>query len=128
MRYLLDAHTLIWLFENNLQLSNQARSIITDESNELFVSIASIWEMTIKSSLGKLNLTIPLSDLIAQKLIPSDIQLLPIQLEHLAVLQILPFHHRDPFDRILIAQAISDRLTLLSTDAAFKSYDVDCNW
>ena len=128
MRYLLDTHTLIWLFSNNPQLSNQARSIITDESNELFVSIASIWEMTIKSSLGKLNLTIPLSDLIAQKLIPSDIQLLPIQLEHLAVLQILPFHHRDPFDRILIAQAISDRLTLLSTDAAFKSYDVDCNW
>ena len=128
MRYLLDTHTLIWLFSNNPQLSNQARSINTDESNELFVSIASIWELTIKSSLGKLNLTIPLSDLIAQKLIPSDIQLLPIQLEHLAVLQILPFHHRDPFDRILIAQAISDRLTLLSTDAAFKSYDVDCNW
>lgn len=128
MRYLLDTHTLIWLFENNPQLSSQARSIITDESNELFVSIASIWEMTIKSSLGKLNLSIPLSDLVAQKLIPSDIQLLPVQLEHLAILQTLPFHHRDPFDRILIAQSISERLTLLSADAAFKNYDVDCDW
>lgn len=128
MRYLLDTHTLIWLFENNPRLSNRAKSIVIDETNDLFVSIASIWEMTIKSSLGKLNLSIPLWDLIAQKLIPSDIQLLPIQLEHLAVLETLPFHHRDPFDRILIAQAISDRLILLSADEAFKNYDVDCNW
>ncbi len=128
MRYLLDTHTLIWLLENNPQLSNRAQSIIVDETNELFVSIASIWEMTIKSSLGKLNLSIPLSDLISQKLIPSDIQLLPIQLEHLAVLQTLQFYHRDPFDRILIAQAIADRLILLSADSAFKDYDVDCAW
>ena len=111
MHYLLDTHTLIWLLENNPQLSNRAQSIIANEGNELFVSIASIWEMTIKSSLGKLNLGIPLSDLIAQKLIPSDIQLLPIQLAHLAVLQTLPLYHRDPFDRILIAQAITDQLT-----------------
>ena len=128
MRYLLDTHTLIWLLENNPELSDRAQSFILDETNELFVSIASIWEMTIKSSLGKLNLSIPLSDLIAQKLIPSDIQLLPIQLEHLTVLQTLPFYHRDPFDRILIAQAIADRLILLSADKVFKNYDVDCNW
>ena len=127
MCYLLDTHTLIWLFENNSQLSDRAQSLILDETNELFISIASIWEMTIKSNLGKLNLSIPLSDLIAQKLIPSDIQLLPIQLEHLTVLQTLPFHHRDPFDRLLIAQAIADRLILLSADKAFKNYDVDCN-
>jgi PIN domain nuclease of toxin-antitoxin system len=128
MQYLLDTHTLIWLFENNPQISDRAKSLILNESNQLFVSIASLWEMTIKSSLGKLDLSLPLSDLFTQKLIPSDIQILPIQLPHLAILQELPFHHRDPFDRIIIAQAISENLILLSTDAVFKHYQVTCDW
>jgi PIN domain nuclease of toxin-antitoxin system len=128
MRYLLDTHTLIWLFENNPQLSDRAKLIIADESHELLISIASLWEMTIKSSLGKLNLSLPLSEIFAQKLIPSDIHILQIQLQHLAVLQELPFHHRDPFDRIIIAQAISENLTLLSTDEVFKNYQVTCEW
>jgi PIN domain nuclease of toxin-antitoxin system len=128
MPYLLDTHTLIWLFENNPQLSDRAKLIIVDENNELFISIASLWEMTIKSSLGKLDLSLPLSELFAQKLIPSDIQILPIQLQHLAILQELPFHHRDPFDRIIIAQAIAENLTLLSTDRTFENYRVTCDW
>jgi PIN domain nuclease of toxin-antitoxin system len=113
------------LFENNPQLSDRVKLIIVNESNELFISIASLWEMTIKSSLGKLDLSLPLSELFAQKLIPSDIQILPIQLQHLAILQELPFHHRD---RIIIAQAIAENFTLLSTDRVFENYQVSCDW
>jgi PIN domain nuclease of toxin-antitoxin system len=116
------------LFENNPQLSDRAKLIIVNENNELFISIASLWEMTIKSSLGKLDLSLPLSELFTQKLIPSDIQILPIQLQQLAILQELPFHHRDPFDRIIIAQAIAENLTLLSTDQMFENYQVARDW
>jgi PIN domain nuclease of toxin-antitoxin system len=128
MHYLLDTHTLIWLFENNPQLSDRVKLFVVNESNELFISIASLWEMTIKSSLGKLDLSLPLSELFAQKLVPSDIQILPIQLQHLAILQEFSFHHRDPFDRMIIAQAIAENLTLLSTDQVFKNYQVTCDW
>ncbi|GAB4278144.1 MAG: type II toxin-antitoxin system VapC family toxin [Oscillatoriaceae cyanobacterium] len=124
MKLLLDTHILIWLIEGNPNLSLTARQAIEDESNTLHLSIVSLWEITIKTSLGKLELAIPLEQIVINFILPSGIQILPIQLPHLLILQTLPFHHRDPFDRLLIAQAKSEGLTLVSEDGMFEQYEV----
>ncbi|NMG60070.1 type II toxin-antitoxin system VapC family toxin [Geitlerinema sp. P-1104] len=124
MKLLLDTHILIWLIEGNPNLSQTARQAIEDESNTLDLSIVSLWEITIKTSLGKLELAIPLEQIVINFILPSGIQILPIQLSHLLILQTLPFHHRDPFDRLLISQAKSEGLTLVSGDGMFEQYEV----
>ncbi|WP_354635107.1 type II toxin-antitoxin system VapC family toxin [Planktothricoides raciborskii] len=124
MRLLLDTHIFIWLIEGNPNLSQAAREAIEDESNTLHLSIVSLWEITIKTSLGKLDLAIPLEQIVINFILPSGIQIIPIHLPHLLILQKLPFHHRDPFDRLLIAQAKSEGLTLVSEDGTFEQYEV----
>lgn len=119
MRLLLDAHIFIWLIDGNPKLSQTARQAIEDESNTLHLSIVSLWEITIKTSLGKLELAIPLEQIFINFILPSGIEILPIHLPHLLILQTLPFHHRDPFDRLLISQAKSEILTLVSEDGIF---------
>jgi len=94
----------------------------------LHLSIASLWEITIKTSLGKLELGIPLEQVLTNFILPSGIEILPIHLPHLLVLKDLPLHHRDPFDRLLISQAKSESLTLLSEDSLFQQYDVKTFW
>jgi PIN domain nuclease of toxin-antitoxin system len=128
MKLLLDTHILIWLINGNKNLSQIARQAIEDESNSLHLSIASLWEITIKTSLGKLELGIPLEQITTNFILPSGMEILPIHLPHLLVLQTLPFHHRDPFDRLLISQAKSESLTLVSEDSMFKQYEVEMLW
>jgi PIN domain nuclease of toxin-antitoxin system len=128
MRLLLDTHTLIWFFAGNSQLSATARILIEDEDNNKLVSIASIWEMAIKESKGLLNLSLPLHEYIAQKLSLEDFNLLNINLDHLSQIVTLPFYHKDPFDRLLIAQAIMEGIPILSKDSAFDAYSINRLW
>ena len=127
MRLLLDTHTLIWFFAGDSQLSANARILIEDEDNNKLVSIASIWEMAIKESKGHLNLSLPLHEYIAQKLSLEDFNLLNINLDHLSQIVTMPFYHKDPFDRLLIAQAIMEGIPILSKDSAFDAYSKNLN-
>ncbi|MEG4348397.1 type II toxin-antitoxin system VapC family toxin [Microcoleus sp. LAD1_D3] len=127
MRLLLDTHTLIWFFAGDSQLSANARILIEDEDNNKLVSIASIWEMAIKESKGHLNLSLPLHEYIAQKLSLEDFNLLNINLDHLSQIVTMPFYHKDPFDRLLIAQAIMEGIPILSKDSAFAAYSKNLN-
>ncbi|WP_310485575.1 type II toxin-antitoxin system VapC family toxin [Chamaesiphon sp. VAR_48_metabat_403] len=128
MNLLLDTHVLIWLVEGSDNLSQSAKQAIEDEQNSLYLSIASLWEMTIKMSLGKLQLGISLDRIVESYLLPTSIEILPINLNHLLILRDLPLHHRDPFDRILISQAQSEELTLVSADRLFSDYLVQILW
>jgi PIN domain nuclease of toxin-antitoxin system len=98
------------------------------EDNENFVSVVSIWEIAIKYRIGKLNLEIPFDDFIDRQITPNGIQLLDIKLEHLKVVSALPLHHRDPFDCMLIAQAIAEDIILISADRVFTLYPAQIMW
>ena len=128
MRILLDTHVLIWLVEGDKNLSTVARSAIEDEDNSLYLSIASLWEITIKLSLGKLDLQLSVDEMVESFLIPGGIEILQIETRHLSILRDLPLHHRDPFDRLIIAQAQAEKMTLISADGVFDLYDVDLRW
>jgi PIN domain nuclease of toxin-antitoxin system len=128
MRLLLDTHVFLWFIMGSANLSTGARTVIEDEANESFLSVASLWEMAIKVSLGKLTLSAPLDALIPQQLGLNGIELLGIQIAHASVVSALPFHHRDPFDRLLIAQAIVEGMPVISADAAFDTYPVKRLW
>lgn len=121
MDYLLDTHTLLWFLEGSSDLSPTSRKIIEDKNSVVLVSLVSIWEITIKQNLGKLVLNIDLGEL-KNKLNENDFQFLPIDFEHIIGLSALPLNHRDPFDRLLISQAITENLVLISKDAIFSSY------
>ena len=125
--HLLDTHTVIWFINGDAALSGKARKIIETGSAGNFVSIASLWEIAIKVSLGKLELTAPFSEIKIQ-LDQNGFQLLPITWEDTLLIAALPFHHRDPFDRILIAQSISNKLDIITRDEQFKAYDVSVMW
>lgn len=126
MTVLLDAHAFLWFIAGNTKLSNTARSFIEDQSQTKLLSVASLWEIAIKHSLGRLALTIPFGQLIQQSL--NGFSLLSIEVDHLEALVNLPFHHRDPFDRLLIAQAIVGQIPIVSSDTAFDSYPVTRLW
>ncbi|GAA4457722.1 type II toxin-antitoxin system VapC family toxin [Nibrella saemangeumensis] len=119
MDLLLDTHTFIWFLNGDNQLSPHLRSIISDPANRCLLSIASIWKIAIKSSLNKLELKGSF-DQIAGFLNDNDIEILPITFEHLQHLVHLDFHHRDPFDRIMIAQAVAERIVLATKDEVFS--------
>lgn len=121
MAYLLDTHTFLWFLEGSKRLSKKTKDIIVNPKNKTFISIASIWEMGIKISLDKLELDLSLEEL-KQELIRNEIEILPLDFDHIIELSKLDFHHRDPFDRILISQARSEKLTILSKDSHFKLY------
>lgn len=123
MKLLLDTHILLWYLEGHPNLPDAQRLMIEDRRNQVVVSVASLWEMTIKMSIGKLDLMDDLAT-IEKTLQLQGIPVLPIQTSHLQHLLSLPFLHRDPFDRLIIAQAISESMTLVSHDAAFSAYSV----
>lgn len=125
--YLLDTHVIIWLLEADTNLPAPLVQMIENGKNRVLVSIATLWEITIKSSLGKLELQKSLEE-IFEHLKKLDVEFLSIQENHLVTLRGLPFHHRDPFDRLIIAQSKADKITLMSKDAIFKNYDVDLIW
>jgi PIN domain nuclease of toxin-antitoxin system len=110
------------------KLSEKARALIEDEHNENLLSMASLWETAIKFSLGRLILSEPFDVLIPQQLSLNGMELLDIELSHIVVVSTLPFYHRDPFDRLLIAQCIVEQLPILSADSAFDAYPVERLW
>ncbi|WP_309743291.1 MULTISPECIES: type II toxin-antitoxin system VapC family toxin [unclassified Chamaesiphon] len=126
MRQLLDTHTFLWFVMGNPRITAKLRAQIED--NENLVSTVSIWEIAIKYGIGKLNLEIPFDDFIDRQIIPNGLQILDIKLEHLKLVSALPLHHRDPFDRLLIAQAITEDILLISADRVFSLYPVRSMW
>jgi PIN domain nuclease of toxin-antitoxin system len=128
MRALLDAHALLWFLTGSSKLSTKALAFIQDPRNTLFVSPATLWEIGIKDALGKLTLPEPFDQLFPARLDASNILLLPILVPHLQAHRRLPFHHNDPFDRLIIAQALADDLTIISCDSAFAAYGVKLLW
>ncbi|MCF8460296.1 MAG: type II toxin-antitoxin system VapC family toxin [Flavobacteriales bacterium] len=127
MRFLLDTHTVLWFLQGNEQLPNEIRKLIVDVENECFVSVASLWEITVKASLGKLILN---EDLEKIYQLLSENQILPFQIDyaHLSQLMCLEHFHRDPFDRLIIAQAKAEKLTVLTKDRMFTHYSVETRW
>ena len=128
MRLLLDAHTILWFAAGDPQLSAGARTVIEDTSNRPVVSIASVWEMAIKVSLGKLGLGMDLATFVQGHITGNGIELLSITPAHIAGIISLPFHHRDPFDRLLIAQALAEGIPIVGCDSHFASYGVTLVW
>ncbi|MBD2254476.1 type II toxin-antitoxin system VapC family toxin [Nostoc parmelioides] len=128
MRLLLDTHVLIWSTGNPEKLSERVKNLLLDNNNSWIVSVASVWELQIKYQIGKLNLSSSLPNLIETQQRVNNLQILPIELSHIYALDSLPNHHRDPFDRIVIAQAISEKIPLLSTDTVFDAYPVEKIW
>ncbi|MCC5602103.1 type II toxin-antitoxin system VapC family toxin [Nostoc sp. CHAB 5714] len=128
MRFLLDTHTFIWFVTDSPKLSLSAKALIEDEYNEKLFSTASIWEMAIKHSLGKLRFDLPLQTFVKQQITQNSMDLLSIELDHLAVVATMPLHHRDPFDRLLIAQAIVEQVPILGMDSAFDAYSIQRLW
>jgi len=128
MRLLLDSHAFLWFIMGSANLSVNARALIEDPANERLLSVASLWEIAIKTSLGKLTLSAPFDELIPAQLKLNGIDLLNIKVDHLSTLTTLPFHHRDPFDRLIIAQAIVEKLPVISLDGAFDAYGVTRHW
>ncbi len=128
MNFLLDTHSFIWFIEDNPSLSAQARIIIEEPSNDLLLSIASVWEMAIKVSLGKLQIRQSFDRFIPDQLMLNNINLLDITISHTLHIATLPFHHRDPFDRLLIAQSLIEGIPLISIDTLFDTYGVSRLW
>lgn len=128
MRLLLDSHTFLWFIRGDSKLSEHAREAIEAAENERLLSTASLWELSIKASLGKLRLTMPIVDLVREHVIGNAMSLLTIAPEHLDVLATLPFHHKDPFDRLIIAQGLAEGIAILGKDRAFDAYGVERVW
>ncbi len=128
MKLLLDTHALIWFLEDDPKLTVAARDAIEDAANERWVSTASGWEMAIKSQIGKLVLPRPFEVLFPGALEAHGFFILPIQPRHLHRYHSLPLHHRDPFDRLLVAQALADGFGVVGNDAAFDAYGVTRIW
>jgi PIN domain nuclease of toxin-antitoxin system len=127
MKYILDTHTFIWWHENPSLLSEKVLNLCEDVNNQLFLSMASIWEMQIKLQLNKLNLEDSLIEMINIQR-SNGFEVLPIAFEHIISLDNLPLHHKDPFDRLLIAQSNIEHAILLSKDEKFKLYLVQVAW
>ena len=128
MKLLLDTHAFIWWDSAPDKLSPQVLRLCQDPTNEMILSVASVWEMQIKMQLGKLKLKLPLAEIIKGQQQTNNIQTLPITLAHTLALDELPMHHKDPFDRLLIAQANVEEAVLVSRDKIFAQYPVKLLW
>ena len=128
MRLLLDTHTLLWWQTDPTELSSTALRAIKDVENDIFLSVVNPWEMQIKAQLGRLSLPRPLPELIQRQIEFNGFGLLQVIPEHVYELDALPLHHKDPFDRLLIAQARHEGLTVLTRDPKFKMYEVELLW
>ncbi len=128
MKYLIDTHTFLWIIEDNKNLTEKVRTIYIDNSNEIYLSVASIWEMAIKISLNKLSIRGQLVKFIDRHAIENNIRLLSIQPHHIFSIENLPFHHRDPFDRLLLSQCLQEKMHLLSKDKEFDKYGINRIW
>lgn len=120
MRVLIDTHILLWFINNDPKLSQKTKALLQSDV-DVSVSVASLWEIAIKVSIGKLTLPDSIEKLFPQQLTLNQIDLLPIRVDHLKTVSTLPFHHRDPFDRLIVAQALVEKIGLVSVDKAFAA-------
>ncbi len=128
MKTLLDTHALLWLITGDKRLSRAAKETFLDPENLLFFSAAGLWEICIKISLGKLDLDPAWLEIIQEEMAANTIHWLPVEMVHCAELTKMPFHHRDPFDRMLVAQAVVERMQLLSRDSQLSAYGIKRVW
>lgn len=122
MHYLIDTNVFLWFVEGDPRLDSRLVDRITEPSSELWISVASLWEITIKISKGRLLPNIDLKDYFRRRIDDNEIRILPIKTDHLLMLETLPFHHKDPFDRLIASQSLSENLPLLYTDVIFDRY------
>ena len=128
MRALLDTHSLLWFLDGDERLSAPAREIIEDGQNDVLASIATLWEIAIKHSVGKLDLGRPFSELFPAELEATAISVLDLEVAHLSKVVALPFHHRDPFDRLMIVQAMVEQIPIVGNDPQFDAYGITRLW
>lgn len=128
MKFLLDTHALIWWDENPARLGSKALAACLDAGNELWLSVASVWEIQIKMMLGRLALSKPLKHLIDDQVKQNGMLILPVKFDHILRLESLPDRHKDPFDRLLVAQALEENCVLMSHDPMIAQYPVTTVW
>jgi PIN domain nuclease of toxin-antitoxin system len=128
MRVLIDTQAFLWTLTDDPRLSTKAKDIFALSKNDLLLSVASIWEILTKVQIGKLPLPTPAAAYLRSQLKLNRIEVLPLQFDHVLQLEQLPLHHRDPFDRILVAQAIAEDIPILSADILLKQYQVSLLW
>ena len=128
MKYLIDTHTLLWIVTKNKKLSKKVKDIYLNSENQIFISLASLWEMAIKINLKKLSINEPLKDFVKNQIKNNDINILDIKTKHILLLENLPYYHMDPFDRLIISQSINEQIPLLSFDKVFDKYSIKRIW
>lgn len=128
MKLLLDTHSFLWFIDGSPKLSTTARALIEDPANERFLSIASTWEIAIKQSIGKIAFAQSLATFLTEQLVINDVGVLGITLAHVYHTAGLPFHHRDPFDRMILAQSLVEGIPIVSVDSVFDAYGVTRLW
>jgi PIN domain nuclease of toxin-antitoxin system len=128
MKLLLDTHFFLWLVEGSPHLSAAARPALADPANDLFLSAASVWELAIKIGNRKLSLSDPLDVYVAKWIAAYQLAALPVQFDHAHTVTKLPPHHKDPFDRLLIAQAVVEGMSVVTSDGKFTPYGVPMVW
>jgi PIN domain nuclease of toxin-antitoxin system len=128
MRLLIDAHTFLWFVWDDLQLGANARALIVNPTNQKLISTVTFWEIAIKVSIGKLELGEPYRAFVHREINRNNFDILSVSVDHAAAVSILPFHHRDPFDRMLVAQAIVEQIPVVSGDPAFDAYAITRLW
>jgi PIN domain nuclease of toxin-antitoxin system len=128
VRLLLDTHAFLWWVDATRPLGRRAKAKVADPDSEVFLSIASCWEIAIKVSLGKLRLPKPADRFIADQVSQNGFALLEASLRHVGRVSDLPFHHRDPFDRLLVAQSLVEEMPIVSNEGVFDAYGVDRIW
>ena len=127
MKLLVDTHAFLWFMAGDARLSRPARRALEDDEGEWWVSAASVWELSIKSSLKRIVLPMSATEYVAEK-VKSGLRILSIDWTHAAAVESLPFYHRDPFDRLLVAQAQTERLAIVTSDPVFRPYGVRVVW
>ena len=128
MKYLLDTHAFLWMISGDKKLSNDSAEVILNPSSELYFSMASYWEICIKLSINKLELKRNWSEIFEREMRLNGIQWLSIKPEHARGVIKLPWHHRDPFDRLIISQCITEKLVCITADEHFSKYRIKCLW
>lgn len=128
MRLLLDSHSLIWAVDDPSRLSPTATAALQDPANDLLLSAATFWEIAVKVGLGKLMLSSPYRDWMNQAIADLSLAILPVTVEYADAQTMLPWHHRDPFDRLLIAQAVVEAIAIVSADTKFDAYGASRVW
>ena len=128
MKLLLDTHTLLWFLADDPQLSAQAAALVENPGHVKYVSVVSLWEIALKLGNRKLSLTGTFDEVFPDTLHKNGFELLPVTVAHLSALLGLPFHHRDPFDRLILAQAVEERMTVVTRDPEFAKYPAQTAW